>query len=134
MPGKFREKILSKIKEETRFSSISNEYWTNYGKMIALIKGELYLLVNVILTVFGLAVMLPLTLWRMPTFLILWKAEKWKKKQFFPLLFQIYKRMFFDLLESPVRTISFVLFPRHMVRFYRNTALRYESELPFDKL
>ena len=74
MPRKFREKILSNIKEETRFSSISNEYWTNYGKMIALIKGELYLLVNVILTIFGLAVMLPLTLWRMPTFLILWKA------------------------------------------------------------
>ena len=93
--------------------------------MLNVIKRFLLLIVELILTLVGVFLMTPLTLWRLPTFLILFKKHEFARKMFFSILLKIYKRMVFDIIELPVKSFSFIISPRHMLKFYKNTILRY---------
>ena len=71
---------------------------------------------------------MPLTLWRLPTFVILLKLHEYKKRYFFPILGKVYVQMFLDLCQIFVKILALLLFPRATLDFYRQTAFRYHPE------
>jgi hypothetical protein len=68
--------------------------------------------------------LLPLTLWRLPTFIILYKINN-KKKYFFPIIGKIYIQMILDLIGLLPNTIIFLLSPIVFIKFRVKTAFRY---------
>jgi hypothetical protein len=68
---------------------------------------------------------MPLTLWRMPTFLILFKTHEFKKSMFFKILFPMYKQMLLDLLFLFARLCAILIFPRAYLTFCYKTSFRY---------
>lgn len=81
-------------------------------------------MVEIILTVIGFVFLLPLTLWRLPTFIKLYAFHR-SKKFFFPILFKMYRQMVVDIMTLPVKLVSLVMAPRMFINFVRNTSFRY---------
>ena len=76
---------------------------------------------------FGVVVLLPLTLWRLPTFIILFKIHNYQKRFFFKILFPLYKQMGIDLLSIFVRIPTLLMFPRAYLTFCYKTCFKYTS-------
>ena len=84
----------------------------------------IFLIIEIILTVIGVVILLPLTLWRIPTFLkIFWYHRS--KKFFFPILKKIYVQMFNDIITLPLKVISFIFAPKMFIDFVLKTSFRY---------
>lgn len=71
--------------------------------------------------------MLPLTLWRMPTFIILYKFHN-SKYFFFKILFKVYKQLFFDIITLPIKLILIIIAPISYVKFIYHSSFKYGAE------
>lgn len=85
----------------------------------------LFFIIQLIIGLFGLLILAPLTLWRLPTFIIVFKTHKYSKRFFFKILFQVYKLMCYDLVFLIVNVLGFVMAPVSFVKFKRVTMFRY---------
>lgn len=128
LPRKISNRAIAKSKIENNFSAISNHYWYKWNITVSLLKHSLFFFIEVIVSLFGILFMLPLTLWRVPTFFILLKTHKFNKKFFFPILFKMYKQLFLDIWYLPLKLISIILFPRTTFQFVGQTCFRYSLE------
>lgn len=107
---------------------ISNHYWQCYNTTFALLQCLLFFGIEIIITLFGVIVLLPLTLWRMPTFLILFRTHKYSKRYFFKILFPMYKQMGIDVLSLFIRVPVFLMFPRAYLTFHYKTSFKYTKQ------
>lgn len=85
----------------------------------------LFLLLETLIGIFAVLFMVPLTLWRLPTFIILIKKHNFSKKMLFPVLFKCYKIMLLDLLRTPIKLLTFLICPRLFVSFTLKNAFKY---------
>ena len=83
-----------------------------------------FLIIEVILTLIGVLILFPLTLWRIPTFIKLFSYHK-SRKFFFPILKRIYIQMFHDVITLPIKIITFLLAPRAYIMFIIKTSFKY---------
>ncbi len=81
-------------------------------------------MIELIVSVIGVVFMLPLTLWRLPTFIKLYAFHN-KKYLFFKILFSVYEQMLRDVLMVPVQVVSLLTAPKMFFYFIRNTAFQY---------
>jgi hypothetical protein len=68
--------------------------------------------------------MVPLTLWRFPTFVILYKFHN-NKIYFFKILFCVYKQLVQDILHLLPRILAFIIAPKQYIQFIVNTSFKY---------
>jgi hypothetical protein len=61
--------------------------------------------VEVVVMLIAVPMMVPLTLWRMPTFFVLFKIHGWKKKYFFSIIFLLYTQLLFDVIYALPRIL-----------------------------
>jgi len=80
----------------------------------------------VIVSLFGLLVLAPLTLWRLPTFIIVYRIHN-SKRYFFKILLEVYKLMLYDIITSPLHIVSFILSPVGYLKFRKATIFKYGS-------
>ena len=124
VPKRKYQKKLSQIEKQHNLSQISNEYWYRYEITLTMLRIWFYFVIEVIVSLFGLLVLAPLTLWRLPTFIIVYKIHN-SKRYFFKVLFQVYKLMVYDFVFIFVHAIGFVLAPMSYLRFRKATIFRY---------
>ena len=67
---------------------------------------------------------MPLTLWRIPTFLMLYSHHR-DRTLFFSILGKIYKQMLRDLLLVPLKIIALLIAPRMTAVFIYRSSFRY---------
>ncbi len=79
------------------------------------------------ISLFGLLVMAPLTLWRLPTFIIVFKIHR-SKRFFFKVLFTVYKLMLYDILTFVFHIFALLVSPISYCKFRYGTAFKYGSE------
>lgn len=127
LPKYRADKAKANAKVETNYSAIANHYWHCYNTNISLLQYLIAFVIEIIITLFGIVVLLPLTLWRMPTFVILFRIHKYKKKMFFKILFTMYAQMLRDIFQLFIKIPTFILFPRAYLSFRSKTAFRYTS-------
>jgi hypothetical protein len=84
--------------------------------------------VEIVVSLISLFTLVPLTLWRMPTFIVLLKANKWNTKYFFPILLLLYKQLLTDIKYALMRVFILCLFPKVCLSFYFKTVLRYTTD------
>lgn len=128
VPRKRYEKKLSFIVREQHMSSISNEYWYRLTLTKTMLQILLFFTIELIVSLFGLLVLTPLTLWRLPTFLIVFKTHHYSKRLFFKVLFTIYKLMAFDAMVCLPYLVAFIVSPVTFVRFRYGTMFRYGED------
>ena len=128
LPKKRAEKAIANAEICKRYSAISNHYWHRYNITKSLLLYWIAFVIELIVTLIGIVILMPLTLWRMPTFLILFRSHGYKKKMFFSILFPMYKQMFKDVITIPIKIIALIIFPRASVSFYFKTAFRYTEK------
>jgi hypothetical protein len=83
-----------------------------------------FLVIEGILTLIGLLILFPLTLWRIPTVIKLSSYHR-SRKFFFPILKRIYVQMVRDVLTLPIKIIVFLLAPRAYIMYIINTSFEY---------
>lgn len=127
LPKKRADKAIVNAPIEKNFSAIANHYWHQYNITMSLIQYLIYFAIEMIITFIGVVFLLPLTLWRMPTFLILFKTHKYNKNYFFNILFKMYKQMAKDLISIFVKIPTIILFPRASLAFFIKTTFRYTN-------
>lgn len=81
-------------------------------------------IIEIIVSIIGFVFMLPLTLWRLPTFLKLFLFHK-KKSLFFKILFAVYSQMARDVVMLPVHLFCLVTAPKMFVSFIKRTGYQY---------
>lgn len=99
-------------------------YWNNNELTNKMIMRLFYLIIEIMLTIFGIAILLPLTLWRIPTFVKIFSYHR-SKKYFFPILKKIYVQMFYDIITLPLKIGTFIMAPKMFIDFTFKTAFRY---------
>lgn len=67
---------------------------------------------------------MPLTLWRIPTFIILYSHHK-DRKLFFSILGSIYEQMLKDLFFIPLKLLTLLIAPRMASVFIYKTSFKY---------
>jgi len=68
--------------------------------------------------------MLPLTLWRFPTFIILYKFHN-NKKYFFTILFKMYAQLLKDVITFPLKIIAILAAPKMYYQYVKKTSFNY---------
>ena len=124
VPKRKYEKRLEVIVREESMSSISNEYWYRLKITTKMVEIFVYFAIEVIVGLFGLLVLAPLTLWRLPTFILVFNIHR-SKRFFFTVLFTVYKLMLFDLLAIWIHIFAFIVSPVTFVKFRLRTMFRY---------
>ena len=125
LPKKRVNRAIQSVKYPKNHSLISNEYWYRYKITMKLLQTLLFFIIEIVVSLFGFFFMLPLTLWRMPTFFIIFRTHHFTKRYFFPILFTLYKQMLFDILYLLFRVVFFIISPITSIRFYIQNLLRY---------
>jgi hypothetical protein len=85
----------------------------------------MYFLVAIIVSILGFIILVPLTLWRLPTFVIIYRIQN-TRRLFFTIIVKIYQIMLQDILFIFVNLIAFLLTPIGFIKFKINTAFRYD--------
>jgi len=83
-----------------------------------------YLVVEIIVSLIGFLFLLPLTLWRLPTFIKIYSHHN-DKNYFFTILFSMYKQMFNDLKYLPLKILSILIAPITYLKYVKLTAYKY---------
>jgi hypothetical protein len=84
----------------------------------------IYLIIEIIVTLIGVLFMLPLTLWRIPTFIKLYRYHN-DKKLFFNLLKKMYKQLFIDIILLPLKLIVIIVAPVSYYKYVKDTSFNY---------
>jgi hypothetical protein len=124
LPKKSVERIRKRIEKKTEYSEIANLYWYQRDLAIAMVIRFIYLIIETILTLIGLVFLLPLTLWRIPTFMKLFLYHK-ARKYFFPILLKTYYQMVIDVITIPLKLLAFLIAPRMYLSFLLKTSFKY---------
>lgn len=77
-----------------------------------------------IISLIGVLVLAPLTLWRLPTFIIVYRVHN-SRRYFFNVLFEVYKLMALDLVYLVFHAIGLLLAPVSYLRFRKETMFKY---------
>ena len=85
-----------------------------------------YLILEIIISLVGFLFLLPLTLWRLPTFIKIYSFHK-NKSYFFKILFSMYKQMWKDLKYLPLKMIAIIIAPLAYLKYIRATSFEYGS-------
>lgn len=85
-----------------------------------------FLVIEAILTLIGVLILFPLTLWRIPTFIKLFSYHQ-SRKFFFPILKSIYIQMVQDVITLPIKIITCLLAPRAYIMYIAKTSFKYGS-------
>lgn len=125
MPKRLSNKVKANVPLTRGLSNISNEYWHQYKTTIALIRALIFFLIELVVMAFSFCVLLPLTLWRMPSFVMIIKQQKYQKHAFFPILFTIYRQMGTDIYFFVIRLWAFFVCPISNLIFYKRTIFKY---------
>jgi len=84
----------------------------------------IYLTIELIISIIGVVFMMPLTLWRLPTFIKLLLVKK-SKKYFFPILFKVYKQILYDIMIFPLKVVGLIINPKMYYQYVKNTSFNY---------
>jgi hypothetical protein len=77
--------------------------------------------------VLGVLFFVPVTLWRLPTFFLLFRIHNYAREHAITILLSIYCQMVIDIKWLLPRIVVFVLSPRMCFSFYSNTLLKYTN-------
>lgn len=89
-----------------------------------MLKIWLFFMIEIFVTLVGVFVLAPLTLWRLPTFVIVFNVHR-SKRFFFKVLFEVYKVMAMDLAMLTVNVMAILVAPVSFLRFRYRTMFRY---------
>lgn len=85
----------------------------------------IFFLIAIIISILGFIILVPLTLWRLPTFVIIYRIQN-TRRLFFTIIVKIYKIMLQDLFLIFINLFAFLLTPIGFIKFKINTAFRYD--------
>jgi len=124
LPQRSIDKIKSNLTKGSNFSDLSSEYWYLRDLLMCFIKKLVFIVLQALLTLIGLVFMVPLTLWRLPTFIILYRFHK-DKYMFFSILFPVYRQMLIDIFALPLKVIVLIVSPLSYIKYIYHTSFQY---------
>lgn len=124
--SRFQRKINS-IQVSSNLSCISNEYWYRLQITKLMLRVVLFFIIEIILDLFGLLMLVPLTLWRLPTFILVYRVHR-SQRLFFKIIYQVYQLMLFDIVMILPNLLGFLMSPISYVRFKLKTMFRYGDQ------